>query len=96
MLAHESCAFADLRNGRVGERIEKVVLSQEKFPADAFWVDIFIRLEWLLEAPLRRRGEVSTRKSELWLLGSFGRMISLCRIMLREGTQSLRRPQLGA
>ena len=84
MLAHESRAFADLGYGRVGEGIEEVVFSKKKFAANAFWVDIFIRLKRLLEASLRCGREAPSGKGELWLCRSFGGMISLRGSILRE------------
>ena len=54
MLAHKGCSFTDLRNRRIRERVEKVVLCQDEGPLDTLWIDVLIRLEWLLKFAIRR------------------------------------------
>lgn len=65
MLAHESRSLADLRDGRIGEGVEEVVLGQDKRPLDALGVNVLKRLEWLLEAATRRGRERSSRGGQL-------------------------------
>jgi hypothetical protein len=77
MLSHERCSLANLRYRRVRERIEQIVLRQDKSSFDTLWIDILERLEWLLETAIGRSREVSSGRDPLWLRKAFGGMISL-------------------
>src|SRR5690242_9946669 len=76
MLAHERRSLADLRYWRVRERIEQIVLGQDKRSLDALRIDVLVRLERLVEAAFGRSRERSSRGRQLRLCRTFGGMIS--------------------
>lgn len=96
MLAHESCSFANLRYGGVGERVEEVVLSQDQRPLVALGIDVLIRFERLIEAAIGRSRECSSRGSQARLRRSLGGMISLRSNILGNWAKDLGGPQLSA
>jgi hypothetical protein len=96
MLAHEGRSFANLRYGRVGERVEEVVLGQDEGPLVTLRIDVLIRLKRLVEAAIGRSREGSPRGSQLRLRRSLGGMISLRCNILGDRTEGLRGPQLSA
>lgn len=94
MLTHKRRSFANLRYRRVRERIEEVVLRQDKSSLDTLRIDILIRFERFIETAIGRSREASSRGDQLRLRWSFGGMISLRNDILGEGTERSRRPQL--
>jgi hypothetical protein len=90
MLSHVRCSFANLGYRRVCEGVEEVIVCQNSCPRNAFWVDIFIRLEWLLgckELLARGRRNISASLGRLCSCRSFGGVQARGRNVLRRETE---------
>lgn len=90
MLAHESSSFTNLRYRRVRKRVKEVLFRQDQGSLDTLWIDVLVRLKWLLEAATRRSREASSRGGQLRLRWTFGGLISLRCDILGERTEGLR------
>jgi hypothetical protein len=95
VLSHKGSALANLGYGRVRERVEEVVLGEDKLSLDALRIDIVYRLEGSFKLAAWSRGYPSSRQRELGLGRNFGGVVARSKC-LGGDAERRRGPQLGA